>query len=353
MSFVRAFEDCTSECAASVGGKALGLGALVRSGFPVPSGFCLTVEAFDEHVAQNRLQARIVDELRAGDDVAAITAASRRIGELFESSELPSEIAAEVVDAYRALGHGQSVPVAVRSSATAEDTSAASFAGQQETYLWVRGEEVVGHVRRCWASLFTPQAIAYRRRLEVPTAGLGMAVVVQSMVDARAAGVMITLDPVTGDRSQVTLEAVHGLGVALVNGEVTPDRYAIDKVTLDIRSRSIATKELAYQFDDASAGVERTELPADAGARPALSPDEVVEVVRLAKEVERSQGCPQDIEWAIGSVGDEPVRLYLLQTRPETIWSNVDERSHASATSVMDRLVELMTRQAAAKPPGS
>ena len=201
-SHVLWLEECGAEAAPLVGGKAVGLGHLVRQGHRVPAGFAVSTAAYREALAAGGRPVTVGDRL-----------------------------AAEIVAAYRRLGGDDEVPVAVRSSATAEDTAEASFAGQQDTYLWVRGAtQVVEHVSRCWASLFTDRAVAYRARLGVGDDEIAMGVVVQAMVPAEAAGVLLTLDPLTGDPSQVTIEAAYGLGTAVVEGEVTPDRFAVDKV---------------------------------------------------------------------------------------------------------------------------
>jgi pyruvate,water dikinase len=259
---------------------------------------------------------------------------------LIENSHLSARLAEEVRAAYATLCEDQALPVAIRSSATAEDLADASFAGQQETYLWVMGgPAVLEHVARCWASLFTPQAIAYRAHRRLPVLDLAMGVVVQRMVPAEAAGVMLTIDPVTGDRSQIAIEAAYGLGAAVVNGEVTPDRFSVDKVTLEIRSRAIARKSVAYRFDLAQQGI-RLEAVADAEQTQAcLSDDEVVQIAALGKRMERAMGAPQDIEWAVGP-GRE---VFLLQARPETVWSQRPRPSIAAAGStVMDRILESM-----------
>ena len=191
--------------------------------------------------------------------------------------------------------------MAVRSSATAEDTAEASFAGEHDTYLWVRGAEaVLAHVGRCWASLFTARAVAYRARLGIGDDELAMGVVVQAMVPAEAAGVLLTLDPLNGDRSQVTIEAAYGLGTAVVEGEVTPDRFAVDKVTLELRSRSVGEKAYADRFDPAAGRVVRSEVPDALRARPCLDDAEVVELARLGKRIEQALGVAQDVEWAVG-----------------------------------------------------
>jgi phosphoenolpyruvate synthase/pyruvate phosphate dikinase len=308
---IRWLEECDAEAAPLVGGKAVGLGHLVRQGHRVPPGFAVTTAAHREALAGG---------------------GPGRIG---------PALAGEIAAAYRRLGGTADAPVAVRSSATAEDTAEASFAGQQDTYLWVRGPEaVVDHVARCWAGLHTDRAVAYRARMGVPDDELGMGVVVQTMVPAEAAGVLLTLDPLTGDRSQVTIEAAYGLGTAVVEGEVTPDRFAVDKVTLELRSRSIGEKAFAYRFDPAAGRVARVEVPQAERARSCLDDGEVAELAALGKRIEQALGAPQDVEWAVGpgpSGGREP---WLLQARPETVWSRRPRPAVGRpGASAMDRML--------------
>ena len=318
-------EECGPEAGPLVGGKALGLGHLVRQGHRVPPGFAVTTAAHREAMAAG------------GRPVT--------VGE---------GLAAEIAAAYRRLGGDDGVPVAVRSSATAEDTAEASFAGEHDTYLWVRGAEaVVEHVGRCWASLFTPRAVAYRARLGIADDEVAMGVVVQAMVPAEAAGVLLTLDPLTGDRSQVTIEAAYGLGVAVVEGEVTPDRFAVDKVTMELRSRSVGEKAVAYRFDPAAGRVARVEVPEELRARPCLKDAEVIELAGLGKRVEQALGVPQDVEWAAcpGAAGGR--ELWLLQARPETVWSRRPRQAVVPpGTSAMDRMLGYLGRpgQATSEP---
>jgi pyruvate,water dikinase len=312
--------DCSPDDHALVGGKASGLAALIRNGFQVPPGFALTTRAYREHVARNALAgdiARLVADCQTFEDRQH---AADEIGQLFESSQLPAEVEDAVLDACGPDAR----PLAVRSSATAEDTLGASFAGQQETFLWiVGGEDVLRHVLRCWASLFSPQAIAYRSRFQIASDGLAMAVVVQNMVAAEAAGVMMTLDPLTGDRSTITIEAAYGLGAAVVNGEVTPDRFCVDKAQLSIAMCASGDKAVAYRFDAGAQAVAPVPVDASLRTRACLADEEVIELARLGKRMEAVMGRPQDIEWAIGP-GAGPRDLFLLQARPETIWSKRD-----------------------------
>jgi pyruvate,water dikinase len=321
-----------------VGGKAVGLGALLREGLPVPMGFAVTTRAFREHVERNRL----------GPDIERLLGEADRqhvadeIRGMFENSRLSPQLEDEVSTAYQRLcsGSGSAQPIAIRSSATAEDLADASFAGQQETYLWILGSlEVLRHLVRCWASLFTPQALAYRAHRNIGSVDLAMGVVVQAMVPAVAAGVMLTIDPVNGDRSAIVIEASYGLGVAVVNGEVTPDRLCVDKVLLEIRSRSIGAKTVAYRFDPAVQGIRREPVSAEQQTQACLTDVEVIELASSGKRMERAMGRPQDMEWALGP-GRE---LFLLQARPETIWSSKQSAPvSAAGTTVMDRILQTM-----------
>lgn len=336
MSYALALADCTADRAELVGGKAVGLGHLVRQAWDVPPGFVITTRAYRDWLAVRDLGPEL-ERLHAG----LKDAASREIRDLFERTLPTDELAAAVETGYRGLGEGL---VAVRSSATAEDTAEASFAGQQESYLGVTGfESVLVHVVRCWASLFTPQAISYRARFRVPIAQVAMAVLVQRMVTAEAAGVMLTIDPVTGDRSQLTIESAHGLGPPVVGGELTPDRFAVDKVTLEERARAIVEKPFADRLDPATGVVRRERLTDGEAAEPSLRDHEVVALAELGKRIERTMDGPVDVEWAIGPGPSGPRHLYLLQARPETVWRARRRAPVAGAgTTPMDRILSSM-----------
>lgn len=339
MEHTLSLDECQPDSLALVGGKAMGLGALLHLGLQVPPGFVVTTDAYRESVVWPGLASEFTRMLDGAETTAAQHVASERIRAMFERVEVSDTVATEIALAYRRMGGGAPIPVAVRSSATAEDLAEASFAGQQETYLWVRGEEaVVRSVMRCWGSLFTPQAIAYRAHFNIPTGDLAMAVVVQRMVPAVAAGVMITLDPVNGDRSQVTIESSFGLGLAVVGGEVTPDRFAVDKVTWDVRSRAIGDKAIAYRFDAEVGDVICADVPLEDRSVPSLTDEEVIALARLGRDVERRRGGPQDLEWAIGPGLNGPRELYLLQMRPETVWSQ------RHATPISDPNEDILSR---------
>ncbi len=322
MAHVIWLSECSEDCAARVGGKATGLGHLMRFGFSVPDGFAVTTDAYREHVAHNKLGDEIERLLAEEPDSAA-----ERIRALFEASEPSSRVMDEVLHAYEKLG-GTTCPVAVRSSANAEDQADASFAGQQETYLWLLGaDDVLKHVVRCWGSLFTPQAIMYREHRKSRVDDLAMGVVVQQMVPAEAAGVMLTIDPITGDLSAITIEAAFGLGAAVVNGEVTPDRFVVDKATLSIRSRSVGDKQIAYRFDPAKAGTRAMPVGMPQRRQPSITDDEAKQLAEMGKRMELAMdGHPQDMEWAIGPERE----IFLLQARPETVWSQMMQMRGAS-----------------------
>jgi phosphoenolpyruvate synthase/pyruvate phosphate dikinase len=334
MGVVLSFAACATADPALVGGKALGLGRLAAAGLEVPPGFAITTAAYREWIARNGFAPELSRLAGAAASVAELQQASREIRLLLEGAPLGD---AAIDAAYAALGDGDP-PVAVRSSAPGEDGAEASFAGQQDTILGLRGASAVRTaVVRCWASLFTPEAMSYRRRLGAAPEAAEMAVVVQRMVAAEAAGVMFTIDPRTGDPSQIAIESAHGLGLPLVGGELTPDRFAVDKVTLAIRSRAVASKPFADRVDAASGRVVR--VPLDAPATPSLADDEVIALAALGRRIERALGAPSDIEWAL----DGERRPLLLQARPVTV-----RRTPAPAgpTTALGRIAAGMRRGA-------
>jgi phosphoenolpyruvate synthase/pyruvate phosphate dikinase len=345
MSSVLELTHCTPELRDHVGGKALGLGHLLRQSLAVPSGFVVTSQAYRDWLEHHQaVKQEMVQILERSAGVVAEEQASEQIRAMFEEAELPDALGAEILEAYRALDASQAAPVAVRSSATAEDTADASFAGQQDTYLWITGAEaLLEHVVRCWGSLFTPQAIAYRRHLGIPVDEVAMAVVVQQMVEAEAAGVMITIDPVNGDRSQISIEGSFGLGLAVVGGEVTPDRWSVDKVTMEVRSRVITPKPFAYRLHREAGEVRRFDLAPEEGGEPCLQEQEVIRLAEIGKLAERALAGAQDIEWAVGPGPEGPRQLFMLQVRPETVWSRKKQEPLAgSKETAASRAVGLM-----------
>lgn len=320
MSYIIPLKECRGR-EAEVGGKASGLARLIDSGLPVPGGFCVTTNAYQEVLAAGGLDTRINELLTAADHRQDNTEISEQVEQLFESLELPAQLAADITGAYEAIGNDEFV--AIRSSATAEDQANASFAGQQETYLYVRGADaVVTHIIRCWASLFSPQAIGYRAKLGIETPDLAMAVVVQRMIPATAAGVMMTLHPVTGDRSRIFIEASHGLGEGVVRGEVGIDNFEVDKQTLKVLNRTVNQKRQAYHYSEQDNAVTLVDVETDRIDTSCLEDGQIEAVARLGRQVEEAFGKPMDIEWA--TVDGE---VLLLQARPETVWGATPEPS--------------------------
>jgi pyruvate,water dikinase len=261
------------------GGKSAGLGELLAAGVRVPPGFALACAAYP------------------GRD-----------------QPMPAAVHDEIAARYAELGDGGDAAVAVRSSAVGEDSATATFAGQQETVLWVRGAGAVcDAVLRCWASLYSPGAAAYRARLGDHASEPAMGVAVQTMVDAEAAGVLFTCNPVSGDRSIVAINASWGLGVAVVAGEVTPDDYLVSKVTGEVVRERIGSKAIEYAADPAGTGMTRREVAAERQDVGCLDRDAIASLAEIARTVERHFGSPQDVEWALAD-GE----LFVLQSRPVT-----------------------------------
>ncbi len=306
-----------------VGGKGGSLGELTRAGITVPPGFVVRTGAFERFLEELERSAPVRARVAAldPDDLAAITACARDVRGRIERAALPADVAAEVTAAHAALMGAGRVAVAVRSSATTEDASDASFAGLQDTYLWVTNAEAALHrVRSCWASLYSVESISYRRRRGFPEASVAMAVVVQRMVNARTAGVMFTRSPTTGDRSVITVEGAWGLGSAVVGGEVTPDRWVIGKITGEISVRTISDKAVEH-VPAAAGGVEAVAVANDRRHAPSMSDAELQVLRAVGRRIERHYGTAQDIEWAVDRQSGE---ILLLQSRPETVWSTKD-----------------------------
>lgn len=332
MEHLSLFESIGLHDRPAVGGKGGSLGELWRAGIAVPPGFVVRTSAFELFLASldadGSLRARV--EALDPDDLDAVTCCSREVRAAWEAQPMPAALAAELATAHEALSREGNHAVAVRSSATTEDAADASFAGLQDTYLWVLGREaMLESVRRCWASLYSVESICYRRRRGFPESGVAMAVVVQAMVDARTAGVMFTRSPTTGDRSVITLEGAWGLGSSVVSGEVTPDRWVMGKITGEISVRDISDK--AIRHAPLATGGTAT-LPVDEAERriPCLSDQELQALRAIGRAVEKHYGCPQDIEWAVDRVSG---RVLLLQSRPETVWSARDAAPVAKGAS--------------------
>jgi pyruvate, water dikinase len=322
---------------ARVGGKCASLGDMTQAGVAVPPGFAVTTDAYQAMLDQYDLRVEIARHLAGVDpfDLDQIDRAAQAIRIRIRGHKLPAGVEAAIRAAYAVMG--SDMPVAVRSSATAEDLPDASFAGQQDTYLWVKGaDDVVDKVRDCWASLYTTRAVAYREKNRIPQDVL-MSVAVQKMVNARTAGVAMSIDPVNGDRTKIVIDASWGLGEMVVSGLVTPDNFTVEKVMETIIARKVSDKHVELVGDPvAGAAVER-EVPEDRRRAQCLTDTEVLAVARLVKRLERQNKCPQDVEWAFDADLPDGENLLALQSRPETIWSQkkADAPKQTYATGMM------------------
>jgi pyruvate, water dikinase len=326
---------------ARVGGKCASLGEMTQAGVAVPPGFAVTTDAYQAMLDHHEMKAEIDRHLTGVDpfDFDQIDRAAQAIRIRIRSHKLPVEVEAAIRTAYATMEAemGPETPVAVRSSATAEDLPDASFAGQQDTYLWVKGADaVVEKVRDCWASLYTTRAVSYREKNRIPSDVL-MSVGVQKMVNARAAGVAMTIDPINGDRTKIVIDASWGLGEMVVSGVVTPDNFTVEKVLETIIARKISDKHVELVGDPVAGEAVEREVPADRRTAQCLSDAEVISVARLAKHLEKQNKCPQDVEWAIDADLPEGENLLALQSRPETIWSQKkkDAPKQTYATGMM------------------
>jgi pyruvate,water dikinase len=330
------FEDFTEEDRPRLGGKNASLGSMTSAGLPVPPGFAITTDAFETLRADPELVSVVRTALAShdADDPHKLRQVSATIRAAIEAHPIPDDIEAAIRAAYEAFSRRcglDAVGVAVRSSATAEDQPDASFAGQQDTYLWIEGADaVVEHVRRCWSSVFTDRAIAYRHTMGYPDSGISMSVGIQKMVDPRASGVAFTLNPTTGDRSQVAIDASWGLGEAVVSGEVTPDNFLVDKVLRCVVERKVSDKHIEYRHD--GVGVRPCPVEDDRRTQPCLTDEEIGDVAAMARRAEKHYGVPQDVEWALDKDLPAGENILLLQARPETVWSKKPRESVSHGT---------------------
>jgi pyruvate,water dikinase len=323
---------------AAFGAKSASLGELLSAGIQVPPGFALSTRAFSCFVSESELEGVIADRLAgvSWEDLASVRAASEAIAAAMRSAPLPGVVRDEVASRYRQLeARDGEPPVAVRSSATGEDSAEATFAGQQETYLWVRGADAVCEaVRNCWVSLYGPTALSYRARLKDPPEP-AMGVAVQLMVDAEVSGVMFTCNPVSGDPSMVAVNASWGLGLAVVGGEVTPDDYLVSKVTREVVRRQIHHKHVEYVPDPAGRGAVEVSVAPERQDAPCLDQAALDALVDVARRVERYFGSQQDIEWAVARGARPPDGLYVVQSRPVTGVHHAPKAAPADAMSLV------------------
>ncbi|MEM4663089.1 MAG: aldolase/citrate lyase family protein [Candidatus Diapherotrites archaeon] len=311
-----------------VGGKGANLGELASANFPVPSGFIITAKAYFKFIEETGIKKTILEKINSlnVDDTEQLKKVSAEIRELIKKTPMSDDLKREIIAEYLKLGKhriawltsSEQAYVAVRSSATAEDLPEASFAGQQETYLNVHGcQELLKAVKNCWASLFTARAIFYRKKKNFATEKVGIAVIVQNMVDSDKSGVMFTADP-TGDTTKMVIEACFGLGEAIVSGSITPDTYVVDKNTLKIIDKKIGYQKWMLKKDGEK--TRKIKLLPNKGAKQKITDDKIIELAKIGRQIEAHYKAPQDIEWAI-----EGSEIKILQSRAITTLSLKDK----------------------------
>ena len=340
------FEECSKESVPLVGGKCSSLGELINAGVRVPPGFALTTEGYRRFMAEAGID-REVASLLAGVDaqnIEALEQVSVQIRAVIEAQPFSIEIEDLVAECYRKLAVRccmPAVPVAVRSSATAEDLPGASFAGQQDTYLWIRGvDDLLHHMRRCISSLYTGRAIAYRANKGFGADQVAISVGVQKMANSYTAGVMFTIHPANGDRSVIVIDSNFGFGESVVSGEVTPDHFVVNKITLDIIDRTISQKLICYTVDPKTQTSQAIEVPFERQRVQSLIDDEITELAWMGKQIEKHYGRPMDIEWAVDKDLPAGGNIFILQARPETVWSKKSQHAAASSGgSAMDYIL--------------
>lgn len=326
--YVLWFEECDLESVPLVGGKNASLGELLHADIPVPPGFAVTTSAYRFFLEQGGLKDRINEMLQevTADDVESGERASKSIRRLIEDTEISEDLQDYISEFYRRLSkrcNVPAVPVAVRSSATAEDLPGASFAGQQDTFLWVRGvDNVLKYVKRCWSSLFTARAIYYRAKMGFPHDKVEISVGIQKMANAWTAGVMFTLNPATGDRASIAIDANWGFGESVVSGECTPDNFIVNKITNDITKKSIGHKTILYTRDPKTHSVVKQDVPAERTDTQCVIDEDAIKLAQVGKKIEKHYGRPMDIEWAIDKDTPGKAKIMILQSRPETVWSD-------------------------------
>ena len=324
-NFVRKFDAINKDMSQECGGKASHLGELTSLKLNVPKGFCVVADAFSNHLKRNNLDGQIEEIVQGFDyeDFQDLDQKTGKIRSLIENAEMPPEIEEEIIENYQGLLEDDPEPfVAVRSSVAVKGSPISSFPGMMDTYYYLRGgQTIVSNVRKCWASVWSSRAASTRKTKGVEHSKAIIAPVVQKMVNSRTAGVMFTLNPLNGDLSRIVIEGSWGLGESVVSGALTPDQFVVDKVMLDINERNIFPKNIECVFDREKCEVVNADVAPERQDKPCLEDLEIKELVRIAKNIERHYGCPQDIEWAIEKDFPFPENVHILQSRAESVWS--------------------------------
>ncbi len=327
MDLILDFRKLNKSSLPLVGGKNASLGEMINAGIRVPPGFAVTTDSYSVFMEKAGINDTIFSLLADldPDNINALNQTAEKVQEMIKTAAIPEDVQKMVGGGYDLLCEKcevDALPVAVRSSATAEDLPTASFAGQQDTYLWIKGSErVIESVRKCWASLYTPRAISYRVKNNFPHEKVLISVGVQKMVNSRAAGVMFTLNPTDGDISKVVIEGSWGLGETVVSGSVNPDKFVVDKVMGEINERTISTKHIECVYDIEKGETVEADVDEDMQCTCCLEDLEIKELVKIAKTIEAHYGRAMDIEWAIDRDFSFPENIFIVQARPETVWS--------------------------------
>jgi pyruvate, water dikinase len=341
------FDDIRNTDVPIVGGKNASLGEMISAALPVPPGFAVSAHSYEKFIVEKKIAEQIYKIIKETvtnvNDPKQYDVASKKIRELIEKTPMPKDIEAAIRTAYADLNRRlelQDTFVAVRSSATAEDLPDASFAGQQETYLNVKGaDDLINKVVKCWSSLFTPRAIFYRNEKGFPHEKVFISVGVQKMVNSRAAGVMFTINPVTGNRDEIVIEGNFGLGETVVSGAVNPDDFVVDKATLAVKERRIARKTVKYIRDTKTGKTVHLDIPEAEQKLVCITDEEINFLAQLAVRIEKHYGKPMDIEWAIDRDLQFPKSMFIVQARPETVFgSKSAEAPKMEETKVQEAL---------------
>lgn len=343
--YVKKFEDLNKSDIPIAGGKGANLGELTQAGIPVPPGFVVTAQTYEKFMLETGINDKVLSILDEIDinDTKALQAASEEIKAIINEAPIPEDMILFITEAYNQLCQrfdGDDVEVAIRSSATAEDLPEASFAGQQDTYLYVSGiYAVLEYIRKCWASLFEARAIFYREENDFEHAKVLIAVVVQKMANADKAGVMFTVNPSTGEEIAL-IEGSWGLGEAVVSGDVTPDNYQVDKADNSVINVTISDKKVMYINDENETSI-KVDVPEEKRNERVLSDEELIELTEMGKRIQAHYGEPMDTEWAF-----ENGELFLLQARPITTLGDVCE----DVAEASDDIGEVLVRGLGASP---
>jgi len=310
--FVKTFSELSKSDISEAGGKGSSLGEMTQAKIPVPPGFVVLASAFDRFLEETDLGVEIEAIMHgvSHKDIHSVDRASAEIRDLIHDVNFPKDIGEEIIATFNSL---KARYVAVRSSATAEDSSVASWAGELESYLNITKKNLLELVKKCWSSLFTPRAIFYRYEKKLHKQKVSVAVVIQKMIQSEVSGVCFTVHPVTKDRDQMVIEAVWGLGEAIVSGKVTPDTYIIHKHKQDFGILDKNLSEQGIQITQGVQGTKETKVPKSKQNKQKLTDAQILQLAAICQGIEEHYNYPQDIEWAMkGS------KIYIIQSRPIT-----------------------------------